>query len=157
LKLLNCFKNRQLQQFQITPSFSNVNKGRKKISKYRVKNKWHFTASRAIIDLSIKKITSLAVKPQPPTLHYRQTRYQLNYCREYKGTSMRLMKQQWRKWKIKLCIIKKYWGVECRHLTFWPGYRRKTRAESEGFNWPGSLVSVFTIESYKIQIWFSKQ
>jgi hypothetical protein len=49
LKLLNCFKNRQLQEFQITPSFLNVNKGQKKIN-VQLKSKLNFTASKAIID-----------------------------------------------------------------------------------------------------------
>jgi hypothetical protein len=45
-----------------------VNKGRNKINKCRdVKYKLNFTASKAIIDMVIKKITSMAIKPQPPT------------------------------------------------------------------------------------------
>jgi hypothetical protein len=45
-------------------SFSNVNKGRTKINKCKnLKDKWNFTASKGIIDMAMKKVTSLTIKP----------------------------------------------------------------------------------------------
>jgi hypothetical protein len=112
-------------------SLSNVNKGRKEINKCKeLKIKWNFKASKAITGILIKKkITSLGNEPQSPVS-------QANMLPSELSLTMPVY-----------CVSQRNSGVStpdilARNSEVGPLSYCRTRAELQGFNWPGSLVRI---------------
>jgi hypothetical protein len=96
LKLLNYFKN-SYNNPKSLPSFSNMNKGKKKINKCKdLKNKLNFTASSVIIDIMIKKHLIQNWTPAAHVIGKRTSNWTISENVNV-PTFMKLMNEHWRK------------------------------------------------------------